>query len=83
MTLLASLSGGHTAGVEQALILLLIVAAAVAVTARRLGAPYTVGLVLVGLALGATSWFGELRLSSDLVFYVFLPVLLFEAAFNL
>ena len=83
LTLLASLSGGHTAGVEQALILLLIVAAAVAVTARRLGAPYTVGLVLVGLALGATSWFGELRLSSDLVFYVFLPVLLFEAAFNL
>jgi monovalent cation:H+ antiporter, CPA1 family len=83
VTLLASLSGGRTASVEQALILLLIVAAAVAVAARRLGAPYTVGLVLVGLALGATSWFGELRLSSDLVFYVFLPILLFEAAFNL
>jgi monovalent cation:H+ antiporter, CPA1 family len=80
---LASLSGGHTAGVEQALVALLIVAAAVAVIARRIGAPYTVGLVLVGLVLGLTSWFGDLSFSSDLVFYVFLPVLLFEAAFNL
>ncbi len=83
MTLLASLSGGHTAGIEEALILLLIVAAAVAIVARRVGVPYTVGLVLVGLALGLTNLFNDLQLSSDLVFYVFLPILLFEAAFNL
>ena len=83
MTLLASLGGGHAAGVEEALVLLLIVAAAVAIIARRVGAPYTVGLVLVGLALGLTTLFNDLRLSSDLVFYVFLPILLFEAAFNL
>ena len=69
--------------VEEALVLLLVVAAAVAIIARRVGAPYTVGLVLVGLALGLTSLFNDLRLSSDLVFYVFLPILLFEAAFNL
>ena len=39
--------------------------------------------MLVGLALGLTTLFNDLRLSSDLVFYVFLPILLFEAAFNL
>ena len=83
MTILASLSG-QTAGIEEALVLLLIVAAAVAVVARRVGVPYTVGLVLVGLALGRhDASFNDLRLSSDLVFYVFLPILLFEAAFNL
>ena len=43
---------GSTAGTEQALVLLLIIAAAVAVVARRVGLPYTIGLVLVGLALG-------------------------------
>ncbi|HEY5168700.1 MAG TPA: sodium:proton antiporter, partial [Thermoleophilia bacterium] len=74
---------GSTAGTEQALVLLLIIAAAVAVVARRVGLPYTIGLVLVGLALGLATHVESLRLSSDLVFYVFLPILLFEAAFNL
>ncbi len=74
---------GSTAGTEQALVLLLIIAAAVAVVARRVGLPYTIGLVLVGLALGVATHVESLRLSSDLVFYVFLPILLFEAAFNL
>jgi monovalent cation:H+ antiporter, CPA1 family len=83
MTLASVLPGGATAGVEQVLVLLLIAAAAVGVAARRVGLPYTVGLVLVGLALGLTSGFGALSLSSGLVFYVFLPILLFEASFNL
>ena len=74
---------GSTAGVEQAFVLLLIVAAVVAVLARRIGAPYTVGLVLVGLAIGVATHVPTLKLSSDLVFYVFLPILLFEASFNL
>ena len=74
---------GSTAGVEEALVLLLIIAAAVAVVARRVGVPYTIGLVLVGLAVGLATDVGAVRLSSDLVFYVFLPILLFEAAFNL
>jgi CPA1 family monovalent cation:H+ antiporter len=72
-----------TAGTERALVLLLIVAAAVAVVARRVGVPYSIGLVLVGLALGLGTHVESVRLSADLVFYVFLPVLLFEAAFNL
>ena len=79
---IASLTGS-TAGIEEALVLLLIIAATVAVLARRVGMPYTIGLVLVGLAVGLAAHVETLRLSSDLVFYVFLPVLLFEAAFNL
>jgi monovalent cation:H+ antiporter, CPA1 family len=80
--LIASLTGS-TAGVERAVVLLLIIAATVAVVARRVGVPYTIGLTLVGLAVGVGTHVGTLRLSSDLVFYVFLPILLFEAAFNL
>jgi len=77
-----SLSGA-AAGVEEALVLLLIIASAVAVAARRVGVPYTIGLVVVGLVVGLVSHVPSLRLSSDLVFYVFLPILLFEAGFNL
>ncbi len=74
---------GSTAGTEQTLVLLLIIAATVAVLARRVGVPYIIGLVLVGLAVGLALHFESLRLSSDLVFYVFLPILLFESAYNL
>jgi len=71
------------AGIEQALVFLLIIAAAVAVVARRVGVPYIIGLVLVGLVVGLALHLDSLRLSSDLVFYVFLPILLFEGAYNL
>ena len=74
---------GSTAGTEQALVLLLIIAAAVAVLARRVGVPYIIGLVLVGLVVGLGLHWDTLELSSDLVFYVFLPILLFESAYNL
>ena len=69
--------------IEQALVALLLIAAAVAIVARRAGVPYTIGLVLVGLAVGLVTHVDAVTLSSDLVFYVFLPVLLFEAAFEL
>ena len=74
---------GSAPRVEETLVLLLIIAAAVAVLARRVGVPYTIGLVLVGLAVGLGTHIGTVHLSSDLVFYVFLPILLFEASFNL
>lgn len=79
---LASVTGSALQA-EQTLVLLLVIAAAVAVIARRVGMPYTIGLVLVGLAVGVATRLHSLRLSADLVFSVFLPILLFEAAFNL
>jgi CPA1 family monovalent cation:H+ antiporter len=67
---------------ETAFIILFIVATAVALFARRLGMPYTVALVLTGLVLGAVHAFEPPHLTKDLLFGVFLPALLFEAAFH-
>lgn len=55
----------------------------VAIAARRLKLPYTVGLVLAGAALAAARVDAGLALTHDLIFDVVLPPLLFEAALNL
>ncbi|MBI2395014.1 MAG: cation:proton antiporter [Deltaproteobacteria bacterium] len=68
---------------EIAFIVLLAVATAVALAARRFRFPYTVALVLAGLVLGATHAFAPPHLTKDLLYSVFLPGLLFEAAFHL
>ena len=62
---------------------LLALAILVAIAARRLRQPYTVGLVLAGAALAATRFHAGLALTHDLIFDVVLPPLLFEAALNL
>ena len=62
---------------------LLAVAMLVAIAARRLQLPYTVGLVVVGAALKFSRLdLGE-HLTHDLVFDLILPPLLFEAALAL
>ncbi|ARN79975.1 cation:proton antiporter [Methylocystis bryophila] len=62
---------------------LLAVAMLVAIAARRLKLPYTVGLVVVGAALKFSRLdLGE-HLTHDLVFDLILPPLLFEAALAL
>ncbi len=55
----------------------------VALAARRLRLPYTVGLVLAGAALAGFRVDAGLALTHDLIFDVILPPLLFEAALNL
>ena len=62
---------------------LLSLAILVAIAARRLHLPYTVGLVLAGAALAATREDVGFTLTHDLIFNVVLPPLLFEAALNL
>jgi CPA1 family monovalent cation:H+ antiporter len=64
-------------------ILLFAVATAVAIASRRLKIPYTVALVLAGLGLGATRVVQGVHLTKDLLYSVFLPGLVFEAAFHL
>jgi monovalent cation:H+ antiporter, CPA1 family len=66
-----------------AFVLLLLVAAVVSLVARRLRLPYTVALVVAGLALGATHAFSAPPLTRDLMFGLVLPALVFEAAFDL
>jgi CPA1 family monovalent cation:H+ antiporter len=64
-------------------IVLFAVATAVAVAARRLRVPYTVALVVTGLALGAAHVMELPHLTKDLLYAAILPGLLFEAAFHL
>jgi CPA1 family monovalent cation:H+ antiporter len=73
-----------------AIVGLLLVAVAAAIGLKRTNLPYTVGLVIVGIAIGTLSdsfhWFGpltELTLSPEIILFVFLPTLIFESAFNL
>ena len=68
---------------ETRFILLFVVATAVAIAVRRLYVPYTVALVVAGLLLGALHLFPTPHLTRELLYSVFLPGLLFEAAFHL
>jgi len=60
--------------------LLLLVSAVVAMLTRRMHLPYTVGLVLAGMGLYFSHVYLKWHLSRDLIFFVFLPPLVFEAA---
>jgi CPA1 family monovalent cation:H+ antiporter len=68
---------------ESVFIILLSIAMVVAIVARRFGFPYTVALVLAGIALGATRLFAPPHLTKDLLFTIFLPGLVFEASYAL
>ncbi|MGO8994094.1 MAG: cation:proton antiporter [Polyangiaceae bacterium] len=68
---------------ETTTILLFAVAMAVALVARSLKVPYTVALVLGGISLGATRVLPAPHLTRELLYAVFLPGLIFEAAFHL
>jgi Na+/H+ antiporter len=72
------------AALQQPLLLGLAVAASVivsAVLARRTRVPGPVYLVLAGLVVGVVPGVQEFRLPPDVVFYGFLPPLLYAAAF--
>lgn len=69
--------------VELALVALFSVATGVALIARRYKLPYTVALVVAGLALGSSHAFEAPHLTKQLLYAVFLPGLLFEAGFAL
>ena len=68
--------------VLTALLIELIVIAVLFEIARRLGLPYPALFVLGGLALGFVPWIPHITLEPDLVLLVFLPPLLFGAAFE-
>lgn len=67
----------------EAALLLLLVAAVVALLTRRLRVPYSVGLVLSGMALGALPIASNLEFTKELIFSALLPPLIFEAAFHM
>jgi CPA1 family monovalent cation:H+ antiporter len=63
--------------------LILMVACIVAIVSRRLALPYSVGLVLAGGGLALLGGAVSLSVSSDLIYTVLLPPLVFEAALQL
>jgi CPA1 family monovalent cation:H+ antiporter len=60
--------------------LLLLVAALVAIVAKRLRLPYSIGLIAAGIALSFWPRLAGIELSRQLLFTVLLPPLIFEAA---
>jgi CPA1 family monovalent cation:H+ antiporter len=67
---------------ETLIIVILLVVSLVATLVRRLRIPYIVALVLVGLLLTIRSPF-KIELTPELILSLFVPPLVFEAAFHL
>jgi monovalent cation/hydrogen antiporter len=66
---------------ELTILGLLVAITALSVLARLVHVPYPIALVLGGLALGFVPGIGSVTLSPDLVLLIFLPPLLYGAAF--
>ncbi len=68
---------------EPVFILLFVVAGIVAIAVKYIHIPYTAALVIAGILLGIVPHFHPPHLTKDLLLNIFLPGLLFEAAFHL
>jgi CPA1 family monovalent cation:H+ antiporter len=68
---------------ESTFIILFSIASLVAFAIRRTAIPYTVALVVVGLAAGQLGIVSPPQLTKELLFALFLPGLVFEAAYNI
>lgn len=71
----------HLLQTETIIIELLLIASIVAVAVQWVRLPYTVALVLVGLVLTLQGGF-RIELTQEIIMALFLPPLLFEAAFH-
>lgn len=71
--------------VEVQVLILLLIASLVGIFAQRIRIPYTLALVLAGLALSFVKLeaLSGVNLTADLLMLLFLPPLLFEAAYHL
>jgi CPA1 family monovalent cation:H+ antiporter len=85
LTLLTSLAQEESEllQTELAFVLLLSLSALVAIISRRIRLPYTVALVLVGLALSFFPSPITIDLSSELILALLVPPLIFEATLNM
>jgi len=67
------------------------IAAVSSLVLKKLNFPYTIGLVVVGIFVGILTiiypselaMFANLQLSSDIIMFLILPVIIFEAALNI
>lgn len=69
-------------------VILLVMAAGVSYWAKKVKIPATVALVAAGILVAvaakskALGFLDDFQLTPDILFYVFLPILLFESAYN-
>lgn len=63
--------------------LLLLIACVVAIVTRKIGLPYSVGLVAAEILLSLSGYRAGIALTPELIFTVLLPPLVFEAALHL
>ncbi len=75
--------GGLITSVELTLFWMLVAIAIVAVATKYIRLPYTVALVVAGLVLALVPGTPTIELTPALIVAVFLPTLIFEAAYNL
>ncbi len=75
-------TGNETQQNVQLLTLLLVITLAVSLISRPLRLPFTLVLVVVGLVIGFSPLLPDLHLEPDIVLFLFLPILLFEGAWN-
>lgn len=68
---------------EHTFIALFSIATVVAIATSRTRVPYTVALVVVGLLVGSLNVVEPPQLTKELLFALFLPGLIFEAAYNI
>ncbi len=76
-----------------ALLILLLISSGLFFFSKKVKVPYTVMLVLVGLLIvpltqipilkDVFGFLGEVKLTPELLFYIFLPMLIFESGFNM
>lgn len=83
MLILAADSGSDFLEQELSVVMLLAVAAALAIIVKRVRVPYTVALVVAGLAFAFFPNFVGIDFSPELILGLLIPPLLFEATLHL
>lgn len=73
----------NTAHGIEILMVLLMVASAVGFALKWVRLPYSVALVIVGLLIGSSHLFPRVEMTPELILFVCLPALLFEASWNI
>ena len=68
--------------IEEIVVILLLIASGVAVAARRLRVPYTVGLVIIGLVITLLNP-QHVEFTPQIIMLLLVPPLVFEAAFHI
>ena len=76
------MSGGALPSLQIGFLLLLFIAIVFGALAKRLKTPYPILLVIAGLALSFAPGIPHVRLDPNVIFFVFLPPLLYAAAWN-